>query len=75
MERGADSFVVIGNREIYDAVMQLKAEVAAIKPLAHEQEAQAKRIGRLEFRYYAILAGLVGTLASVGVAAGMGGGL
>ena len=68
---GRDSFVVVTNREVYDAVMALKGEVSLMRQevgsITTEQKDQGKRLGRLEFRYYAILAGLVTTLATVGV--------
>lgn len=68
----------ITNREVYDGLMQVRDRLLSLESrvdlvtgqVLKENTSLAKRVRSLELRYYAVLAGLVGTLASVGLAIG-----
>jgi tetrahydromethanopterin S-methyltransferase subunit G len=68
------TFARITNREVYDAVMQLRDRVAALENrvdnVLGENVDLRKRTRGLELKFYGILAGLIGavavTLASMG---------
>ena len=62
-----DADVRVTNREIYDAVQELLADVAAVKreiiQLGLDSRELTKRVRALELRFYGILAGLLGAIA------------
>lgn len=74
VSESGDIFVRIGNREVYDELQEIKKVVlrmeGALGNVVDDAATTRKRVGKLEFRYYAILAGLVGTLGSVVVGLG-----
>lgn len=69
------TFARITNREVYDAVVQLRDRVGALEhridDVLGENVELRKRTRGLELKFYGILAGLVGAVATF--VAGLGG--
>lgn len=69
MSDDGQTFARVTNREVYDAVMQLRDRVASLEnrvdSVLSENVDLRKRTRGLELKFYGILAGLVG---AVGVA-------
>lgn len=69
MNDDGQTFARVTNREVYDAVMQLRDRVASLEnrvdSVLSENVDLRKRTRGLELKFYGILAGLVG---AVGVA-------
>lgn len=70
------TFARITNREIYDAVVQLRADVSSLENrvdnVLGENVELRKRTRGLELKFYGILAGLVGAVSVL--LAGLAGG-
>jgi hypothetical protein len=70
------SFVRITNREIYDGLRDLNRSVSQLEnrvdSVLRENVELNKRVRALELRFYGILAGLIGAVASLGLGLGIG---
>ena len=80
-EEPGSSFVRITNREIYDGLTGVQAEIKDLKlqmMIVMKENVDIKkeygnRIRSLELRFYGVLAGLIAALTSLGVGLGVGG--
>ena len=61
-EDESESGVFITNTEIYREVQALAKDVRDVLPVVEAVKGHAKRIRSLEFKYYALLAGLIAAL-------------
>lgn len=64
-----DGFIRITNREIYDGLQDVKDQVRSMRSdlsmILSENVELRKRVRGLELKFYAILAGLIGSLVAI----------
>lgn len=76
-DNGGSGFIRVSNREIYDGLMEVKAEVRDMRVLVQnvlsENSDLRKRTKALEVKFYGVLAGLLGAVVVLLKVGGVGG--
>lgn len=64
-EENGNTFVRITNREIYNALQELKSAMVKLADQGDTIEDHGSRIRALELRWYGVVAGLMGALGTI----------